>query len=108
MLKARPVLLEPIVDIEVTTPESAMGDIIGDLSAKRGQVHGTHAAAGNAVVVRGQVPLSELNDYQSRLNAIAGGHGNYSIELSHYDPAPPAQQERMAAQHKKQGDGAAQ
>ncbi|AXE94956.1 elongation factor G [Paraburkholderia terricola] len=107
VLKAQPILLEPIVGIEVTTPEAAMGDIIGDLSAKRGQVHGTRAAAGNAVVVSGQVPLSELNDYQSRLNAIAGGHGSYSIQFSHYDPVPPAQQERMASQHKKQGDGTA-
>lgn len=105
--KARPVLLEPIVDIEVMTPETAMGDIIGDLSAKRGQVHGTRTAAGNAVVVAGQVPLSELNDYQSRLNAIAGGHGHYTIQLSHYDPVSPAQQERMASQYKKQGDDAA-
>ncbi|USU17590.1 elongation factor G [Paraburkholderia fungorum] len=107
VLKARPVLLEPIVDIEVMTPETAMGDIIGDLSAKRGQVHGTRTAAGNAVVVAGQVPLSELNDYQSRLNAIAGGHGHYTIQLSHYDPVSPAQQERMASQYKKQGDDAA-
>jgi elongation factor G len=107
VLKAQPILLEPIVNIEVMTPEAAMGDIIGDLSAKRGQVHGTRTVAGNAVVVEGQVPLSELNDYQSRLNAIAGGHGNYNIQLSHYDPAPPAQQERMASRHKNQGDPAA-
>jgi elongation factor G len=108
VMKAQPILLEPIVNIEVTTPEAAMGDIIGDLSAKRGQVHGTRTVAGDSVVVvAGQVPLSELNDYQSRLNAIAGGDGNYSIQLSHYDPAPPAQQARMAAQHKSHGDGAA-
>ncbi|WP_206998876.1 elongation factor G [Trinickia mobilis] len=108
VLKAQPIVLEPIVDIEVMTPDSAMGDIIGDLSSKRGQVHGTRNVAGNAVVVAGQVPLSELNDYQSRLNAIAGGHGNYSIQLSHYDPVPPSQQEKLASQHKKQGDAAAQ
>ncbi|SIT37471.1 Small GTP-binding protein [Paraburkholderia ribeironis] len=107
VLKAQPILLEPVVDIEVIAPEAAMGDIIGDLSAKRGQVHGTRTAAGNAVVVVGQVPLSELNDYQSRLNALAGGHGSYSIQVSHYDPVPPAQQERMASQHKKQGDDSA-
>jgi elongation factor G len=106
VLKAQPTVLEPIVEIEVMTPETAMGDIIGDLSAKRGQVHGTRAVADNAVVVAGQVPLSELNDYQSRLNAIAGGHGNYHIQFSHYDPAPPAQQEKMAAQHKKQAEDA--
>lgn len=103
VLKAQPILLEPIVDIEVMVPEVSMGDIIGDLSAKRGQVHGTRTAAGNTVVVVGQVPLSELNDYQSRLNAIAGGHGNYSIQISHYDAMPPAQQARMASKHKETG-----
>lgn len=106
VLKARPILLEPIVDVEVITPEATMGDVIGDLSAKHGQVHGMRTAAGNTVVVTGQVPLSELNDYQSRLNAIAGGNGIYNIQLSHYDPVPAAQQERMALLHKKQSDGA--
>ncbi|GAB3625835.1 elongation factor G [Pandoraea terrae] len=106
VLKARPVVLEPIVDIEVITPAAVMGDVIGDLSSKRGQVHGTRTAAGDAVVVAGKVPLSELDGYQSRLNAIAGGHGNYTIQLSHYDPVPPAQQERFAAQHKTQSDDA--
>jgi elongation factor G len=104
VLKAQPVVLEPIVDIEVMTPEPTMGDIIGDLSTRRGQVHGARPVAGNAVVVAGQVPLSELNDYQSRLNAIAGGHGNYSIQLSHYDPVPTAQQESLASQHKNRED----
>ncbi|SOZ66108.1 protein chain elongation factor EF-G, GTP-binding (ribosomal translocase) [Cupriavidus taiwanensis] len=104
VLKARPSVLEPIVDIEVTAPGSAMGDIIGDLSTKRGQVHGTRTAAGNTVIVAGQVPLSELNDYQSRLNSITGGHGSYTIQFSHYDNVPPAQQEKMASRHKAQQD----
>ncbi|MBN3785788.1 elongation factor G [Burkholderia sp. Ac-20353] len=106
VLKARPIVLEPIVDIEVTAPEAAMGDLIGDLSARRGQVHGTRTVGGDTMVITGKVPLAELNEYQSRLNAIAGGHGNYSIQLSHYDPVPPAQQERLAAQHKSRGDSA--
>lgn len=105
VLKARPSVLEPIVDIEVTMPEAAMGDIISDLSAKRGQVRGTRSAAGNSVLVAGQVPLSELNDYQSRLNSITGGHGNYTIQLSHYEAVPPAQQQLMASQHKAHGNG---
>ncbi|MCO4863058.1 elongation factor G [Cupriavidus sp. WGlv3] len=104
VLKARPSVLEPIVDIEVTAPGSAMGDIIGDLSTKRGQVHGTRTAAGNTVIVAGQVPLSELNDYQSRLNSITGGHGSYTIQFSHYDNVPPGQQEKMASRHKAQQD----
>ena len=88
-------------------PEAAMGDIISDLSAKRGQVRGTRTAAGNIIIVVGQVPLSELNDYQSRLNSITGGHGNYTIQLSHYEPVPPALQEQMASQYKSHEDGTA-
>jgi elongation factor G len=107
-LKAQPLVLEPIVNIEVMTPEAAIGDIIGDLSTRRAQVQGTRALAGHAVVVTGKVPLSELTDYQSRLNAIAGGHGSYSIEFSHYDAVPPNQQERLAAEYRKQHEAAAQ
>ena len=106
VLKAQPIVLEPIVDIEVMTPEAAMGDIIGDLSSRRGQVHGTRTIGGQAMVIAGKVPLAELNDYQSRLNSLAGGNGNYSIQLSHYDPVPPAHQERLAAQHKGRGETA--
>lgn len=106
VLKAQPIVLEPIVDIEVMTPEAAMGDIIGDLSSRRGQVHGTRTVSGNAMVIAGKVPLAELNDYQSRLNSLAGGHGSYSIQLSHYDPVPPSQQDKLAAQHKTRGDSA--
>lgn len=104
VLKAQPIVLEPIVDIEVMAPEAAMGDVIGDLSARRGQVHGTRTLGGNAIVVAGKVPLAELNDYQSRLNAMAGGDGNYSIQFSHYDPVPPGQQERLAAQHRSEAN----
>jgi elongation factor G len=85
-----------------------MGDIIGDLSSRRAQVQGTRNLAGHMCVVMGKVPLSELADYQSRLNALAGGHGSYSIELSHYDPVPPNQQERIASQFRKQSEAAAQ
>jgi elongation factor G len=55
------------------------------------------------MVVAGKVPLAELNDYQSRLNAMSGGHGSYGIQLSHYDPVPAVQQEKLAAQHKSRG-----
>ncbi|MGN6082028.1 elongation factor G [Trinickia sp.] len=105
VLKAQPVLLEPIVDFEVTAPESAMGDIIGDLSSRRAQVHGSRTLSGHMVAVEAKVPLSELSEYQSRLNAMAGGDGNYSIELSHYDPVPPNQQDKLAAMYRRQEEG---
>ncbi|GAB3552304.1 elongation factor G [Noviherbaspirillum agri] len=100
VMKARPIVLEPIVNVEIVTPEECMGDITGDLSAKRGQVNGMQTAHAGTVVVTGQVPLSELNGYQSRLHSATAGRGSYTVEFSHYDPVPPATQHRMAAQHK--------
>jgi elongation factor G len=102
VLKAQPILLEPIVELEVTAPDGAIGDIIGDLSSRRAQVQGSRMLGGRMAVVTAKAPLSELTDYQSRLNAIAGGDGNYSIELSHYDPVPPNQQDKLAAQYRRQ------
>ncbi|MGC4078488.1 MAG: elongation factor G [Rubrivivax sp.] len=97
--EARPIVLEPIVTIEIVAPDAAMGDITGDLSAKRGLVTGTANAAPGTVVIRGQVPMSELSGYQSRLNAMTAGQGRYTIELSHYDPVPPTVQQRLQSQH---------
>ena len=96
---ARPIVLEPIVDIEISAPDAAMGDITGDLSAKRGQVSGTHNGAAATMVVRGQVPMSELSGYQSRLNAMTSGQGRYTIELSHYEAVPPTVQQQLVAAH---------
>jgi elongation factor G len=97
---ARPIVLEPIVHIEIGAPDAAMGDITGDLSAKRGQVNGTSNGAAGTMIVRGQVPMSELNGYQSRLNAMTSGQGRYTIALSHYEAVPPAVQQQLVAAHK--------
>jgi elongation factor G len=96
--EARPIVLEPIVNVEILAPESAMGDITGDLSARRGQVNGTHSGAAGTMLVRGQVPLSELSNYQSRLNAMTSGQGRYTLALSHYDPVPPNTQQQLVGQ----------
>lgn len=100
VMKARPIVLEPIVKVEITAPEHAMGDVTGDLSSKRGQVSGTHALPGGHVTVSGMVPLSELNNYQARLNGMTGGDGRYTLELSHYDPVPPTVQQQLIGQFK--------
>ena len=86
VMKARPIVLEPIVHIEVTVPEANLGDVTGDISSKRGQVTGTQPVRGGMVTVAGLVPLSELNNYQSRLKSLTGGAGSYSVEFSHYEP----------------------
>ncbi len=100
VLKARPLVLEPIVNIEIVTPEESMGDITGDLTSKRGQINGLQSAQAGTVTVTGQVPLSELNGYQSRLHSSTGGRGSYTVEFSHYDPVPAATQQRLASQYK--------
>ena len=104
VMKARPIVLEPIVKVEISAPEHSMGDITGDLAAKRGQVDGTQALPGGGIVVNGQVPLSELNGYQARLNGMTGGQGRYTIELSHHDPVPPSVQQQLTAQYQASDD----
>ncbi|HEX7435874.1 MAG TPA: elongation factor G, partial [Caldimonas sp.] len=100
VLKARPIVLEPIVNVEITAPEAYIGDITGDLSSRRGQVSGTRAATSGALYVLGQAPLAELASYQLRLNAMTGGQGRYTLALSHYEAVPPAVQQQLVAQHR--------
>jgi elongation factor G len=100
LTKARPVVLEPIVSIEIAVPDTAMGDITGDLSARRGQVTGTGNLAGGMMLVQGTVPLSELDGYAGRLKAITQGQGSFSMELSHYEAVPPNVQVQLATEFK--------
>jgi elongation factor G len=97
MREARPVVLEPIVDVEITAPEPALGDITGDLAARRGHVAGTDLGLGGGRVVRAQAPLSALTGYQTRLNALTSGEGRYTLALSHYEAVPPAVQQQLVA-----------
>ena len=97
---AAPIVLEPIVNVEISAPEANIGDITGDLSSRRGQVSGTRGLQPGALAVLGQVPLSELNGYQSRLNALTGGQGRYTLELSHYEAVPPGVQQQLVGQHR--------
>ena len=95
--KANPMVLEPVVQIDVTVPQANMGDITGDLSSKRGRISGTTALAGGMVMVSGLAPLSELSSYQSELKSVTGGAGSYTLEFSHYDPVPSNIQQQLAA-----------
>ncbi len=100
--KAKPVLLEPIVNMEITVPADNMGDITGDLSSRRGRVTGQEMLPGNMVNIFAQVPLSEVANYNSQLKSVTGGQGSYSMELSHYEPTPPNIQQQVIAQYKKE------
>ncbi|MBI4742382.1 MAG: elongation factor G [Betaproteobacteria bacterium] len=97
---ASPIVLEPMVDIEVLVPEAFVGDLTGDLASKRGHVTGTEARGAGAMAITGQAPLAELDGYQSRLKSLTGGQGAYSIAFSHYAQVPPFTQQQLAAQHK--------
>jgi elongation factor G len=93
--KARPQVLEPIVDLEVNAPEQHMGDISGGLSSKRARINGTDSARGGEIVVRAQVPLSELDGYAAELKSVTGGRGRYALDFSHYEPVPAQVQQKL-------------
>nr|VFK14203.1 MAG: elongation factor G [Candidatus Kentron sp. LPFa] len=98
--KAKPIVLEPIVNIDVTVPQDNMGDIAGGISGKRGKISGTTTLGSGMVTVSGQVPLGELEMYQSELKSITGGAGMYTIAPSHYDPVPAQTQQQLMADFK--------
>ena len=102
--KAKPALLEPIVNIEVTIPAENVGDIAGDLSSKRGRVVGQDMLPGNFIVIKAQVPLSEVSQYSSQLKSVTGGRGSFSMTLSHYEPVPPNVQQQIVALYGKKKD----
>ena len=101
---ASPVVLEPIVNIDVEVHEAEMGDIAGDLSSRRGHVTGTRPAGPGRVAVAGEVPLAEISDYASRLKSLTGGRGSYSIEFARYAQVPPQIQQKLAASFKLKED----
>lgn len=92
---ARPLVLEPIVQVEISTPEAAMGDITGDLAARRGQINGTRSAVPGFIIVQGSAPMAELSSYQTRLNAMTSGQGRYTLVLSHHEAVPPNTQSAL-------------
>ncbi len=98
--KARPVVLEPIVNVQIIAPEQKMGDIAGELSGHRGQIKGSDAPRPGTVQITAQAPLSEMEQFPARLKSITAGHGSYTLEFSHYEPAPPQLQQRLVAAHK--------
>ncbi len=96
---AGPVVLEPIVNIIVTTPDSFMGDITGDLAGRRGQISGTESGRNGMLIIKGQAPLAELESYGTQLKAITGGEGSYEIEFSHYEAVPGNVQKSLSEKH---------
>ena len=101
--QAKSVLLEPIMRVEITVPEEYMGDVIGDINARRGRMEGMEAVSGNQVV-RGFIPLSEMFGYATDLRSKTQGRGTYSMEPSHYDEVPKSILEEISTQRAKKND----
>ncbi|MBK7023720.1 MAG: elongation factor G [Sulfuritalea sp.] len=99
---AGPIVLEPIVSIEVVAPEAAIGDLTGDLSSRRGHITGTSPRPGNTASITGEVPLAEITDYASRLKSMTGGQGSYNIEFIRHAQVPPQVQQKLAAAFRPQ------
>jgi len=88
--KAGPIIMEPVVDVSVTVPSRCAGGVTGDLSSMRGMVSGTEAIPDDRIIVSGQVPLKEIQDYHSRLKSLSGGEGSFTMDFSHYAEVPAA------------------
>jgi elongation factor G len=100
--KVKPSILEPIMDVEVVAPVEASGDIMGDLNSRRGRVQGMEMRGKNQVI-KAQVPMAEMLDYQSKLNSITAARGSYHMEFSHYDPVPGQIAHKVVEQSRAEG-----
>jgi elongation factor G len=100
ILQAKPILLEPIMKVAVVMPEDSMGDIMGDLSSRRGRVQGMDTE-GTRQVVRALVPLAEMLTYSAQLKSLTGGRGDFTMQFDHYDTVPAQLQEKVISETKK-------
>ena len=100
VLEANPILLEPIMDVDVIVPEEFMGDITGDLNSRRGRIAGMDVQ-GKYQVIKAKVPIAEMSKYASELKSITGGRGSYSMRFSHYDEVPAKQAQTIIAKYQE-------
>jgi elongation factor G len=100
--KLKAVLLEPVMNVEITVPQESSGDILGDINSRRGRVSGMDSK-GSQAVVKAQVPLSEMLSYQSTLNSITGARGSYIMELDHYDEVPATIAQKIIQKSQEEG-----
>ncbi len=102
VLEAKPILLEPIMRAEITTPDETLGAVIGDLNSKRGKVQGVEPQAGGNQKIMATVPMSEMLTYANQLHSLTSGRGLYSMEFSHYEEMPSHQTQKVIAERQAQ------
>jgi elongation factor G len=99
MSRARPTILEPIMNVEVYAPSEFAGDLMGDLNSRRGRIAGMDSRAANTVI-RAQVPMAEMLTYEQALTSATGGRGSYQMEYSHYEEVPTHLQSKIVSAYK--------
>jgi elongation factor G len=104
-MAAKPVLLEPIYNVNITVPDDFTGDVMGDISSRRGKIQGMEPQ-GKYQLIKAQIPLAELHKYSTALRSLTQGRGTYSMEFSHYEETPHEIQEKIIAEHKAEKEGA--
>jgi elongation factor G len=102
MEKVKPSLLEPVMDVEIAAPQEYAGDIMGDLNSRRGRVQGMETS-GKQQVIKAQVPMAEMLNYQSTLNSITAARGSFHMQFSHYDPVPGQLAQKIVEQSRAEG-----
>src|SRR6185295_6422463 len=96
MQEAKPTLLEPIMNVEIEAPVEYAGDLMGDLNSRRGRIAGMDTK-GNTQIIRAQVPMAEMLNYQNDLTSMTQGRASFTMEFDHYDYVPPQQAEKIIA-----------
>src|SRR5215510_7140458 len=102
MEKVKPSLLEPVMDVEIAAPQEYSGDIMGDLNSRRGRVQGMETS-GKQQMIKAQVPMAEMLNYQSTLNSITAARGSFHMQFSHYDPVPGQLAQKIVEQSRAEG-----
>jgi elongation factor G len=100
--KAKPIILEPMVNLVVTAPDSSFGDLSGDLSSRRGRITSTESLGAGTVTIYAEAPLAELTDYQAKFKSMTGGEGSYALQHSHYEAVPHHVKNEMVAAYRKE------
>jgi elongation factor G len=104
--KASPALLEPIMELEVTVPDDAVGAVNGDLNSRRGRLHGMEPASG-MTTIKAEVPMAELLTYSQSLTSLTGGRGDYSMHFLRYEEVPTHVAQKLIDEAKREREGAA-
>jgi elongation factor G len=101
--KAEPVLLEPVMAVEISAPDESVGDVTGDLNSRRGRLLGIEPR-GSSTVVRAEVPMAEMLTYSTTLTSVTGGRGDYAMSFLRYEEVPQHIAQKVTAEAKKNGD----